>query len=195
MSRTRRSRRRRRGSPPRAPQVLASAAPVRVRFLSTAWEQRCCDRLAAFISRRRTRWLGAVFAGALVALVCVGLKYGFFGMDVRIPGNAARTEDASGSWYRYVMPGLEARNVTRRRLLWVKHALACHALENGGVYPEQLDDLVELGVLTKEKLRDGWEHPFIYERQAEGTDYQLYSRGENLHDATDDLLPEGEARL
>lgn len=168
---------------------------MRVRFLSTAWEQRCCDRLAQFFARRRNRWIGAVIAGGLAAVVGVGLKIGFFGMDVRLPGNAARTEDASGPWYRYVVPGAEARDVTRRRLLWVKHALACYALEHGGTYPEQLGELVEAGVLAQEKLRDGWDHPFVYKRLPEGAAYRLYSRGENLQDAGDDLLPEGEARL
>lgn len=117
---------------------------------------------------RQARFSGVVCAviAAVTIGVGIGVWFGNLGRAVKVPGEAYQTDDASGPWYRHVVPGSEARALTRQRLGVIQAALLEHALEHGGAFPAALAELVAEGRLKKSALVDGWEEAFVYERTA-----------------------------
>ena len=120
---------------------------------------------------RSERFSGPVCAviAAITIGVGIGICYGNLGRAVKVPGEAYQTTDASGPWYRYVVPGVEARLVTLRHLRQVRAALLERSLELGGALPKRLEELVAEGRIPKSALEDGWEEPLRYEFQPDGT--------------------------
>ena len=120
---------------------------------------------------RSERFSGPVCAviAAITIGVGIGICYGNLGRAVKVPGEAYQTTDASGPWYRYVLPGVEARLVTLRHLRQVRAALLERSLELGGALPERLEVLVDEGRIPKTALEDGWEEPLLYECQKDGS--------------------------
>ena len=131
-------------------------------------------------------WI-AVAAGLTGTLI--GVWYGNLGRAVKVPGEAYQTDDESGSWVRYVLPGAEAKATTQRRLRLVEQALLAYALSHGGLYPETLQELVDQEYLRTQMLLDGRDRPGIYTTEEGGRRYLLRT----AQDASRKSGPSGEA--
>ena len=169
-----RRRRHRPKASPRRPSQAKSRVPER--------------RLARQKQARAARFSGPVCAviAAITIGVGIGICYGNLGRAVKAPGEAYQTDDATGSWYRYVMPGVEARRVTLLRLRQIRAALLEYSLAYGGSAPAKLEELVSEGLLRQAALEDGWEEPFLYDPAAQG---EARVRSQHLEQAAGQEAP------
>ncbi|MCP4645284.1 MAG: prepilin-type N-terminal cleavage/methylation domain-containing protein [bacterium] len=84
--------------------------------------------------------------------------------------------------------GTEARELRAKADLSIyQKAIEAYALEHNDQYPKQLSDLV-----SKDKSyviqikKDGWANPYVYRYPGKKNKYDLYSRGADAQDGTED---------
>lgn len=126
---------------------------------------------------------------AIAVGVTVGFLTGNLGRESKMPGEALRTDDATGHWRRHAEPtsDVNAETLTNTRIRLVMQALPTYALLNAGRLPETLDALVTSGLLGKDMIRDGWDRPLRYAHDAEQGIYSVRSLGPDGLPSEDDI--------
>ena len=126
---------------------------------------------------------------AAVAGVAIGFAFGNLGREAKLPGEAIRTDDATGHWTRHAEPtaDVNAEILTNTRIRLVMQALPTYALLNAGELPATLDALVSDGLLGKDAVRDGWDRPLIYTLDAEEGVFAVRSLGPDGVPSEDDI--------
>ncbi len=126
---------------------------------------------------------------AIVAGVAIGFLTGNLGREAKMPGEAIRTDDATGHWRRHVQPDSEinAEVLTNTRIRLVMQAIPTYALLNMGELPQSLDALVTAELLGKDAIRDGWERPLHYTIDLEKACYTVRSLGPDGVPSADDI--------
>ncbi len=126
---------------------------------------------------------------AILAGVTIGFLTGNLGREAKMPGEAIRTDDATGHWHRHAEPktDVNAEILTNTRIRLVMQALPTYALLHAGGLPENLDALVSSGLLGKDMIRDGWDRPLCYTYHAEKSVYTVSSLGPDGIRSADDI--------
>lgn len=126
---------------------------------------------------------------AAVAGVAIGFLFGNLGRESKEPGEAIRTDDATGHWTRHAEPvaDVNAEILTNTRIRLVMQALPTYALLNAGELPASLGELVSDGLLGKEAVRDGWDRPLVYTVDAERGVFTVRSLGADGVPSEDDI--------
>lgn len=126
---------------------------------------------------------------AIAVGVTVGFLTGNLGRETKQPGEALRTDDATGHWRRHAEPAVDinAEILTNTRIRLVMQALPTYALLNAGRLPTSLDALVTSGLLGKDMVRDGWERPLCYTLDTERGIYSVRSLGPDGLISDDDI--------
>lgn len=126
---------------------------------------------------------------AIVVGVTVGFFTGHLGRESKMPGEALRTDDATGHWRRHAEPAsdVNAEMLTNTRIRLIMQALPTYALLNAGRLPESLEALVTSGLLGKDVIRDGWDRPLNYTHNAETGVYSVRSFGPDGLPSEDDI--------
>ncbi len=125
---------------------------------------------------------------AAVAGIGIGLFTGDFARASKQPGEALRTEDATG--FLPVAPepsNPDAEKITNARIRQVMAALEEYALVHGNTLPEALDILVTQAQLKQETIVDGWGRPLHYTYTAEKRVYTVSSFGADGIPSADDI--------
>ncbi len=129
----------------------------------------------------------------VVLSAIVGCAIGFYSgnlsRETKLPGEALKTEDATGRWRRHAEPmaDLNAEILTNTRIRLVMQALPTYALLHAGHFPETLDVLVADDLLGKDVIRDGWGRPLVYTFNAETAQYAVRSLGADGVPSEDDV--------
>ncbi len=139
--------------------------------------------------RRPNRKVSLLVTLAAVAGVAIGFAFGNLGREAKLPGEAIRTDDATGHWTRHAEPtaDVNAEILTNTRIRLVMQALPTYALLNAGELPATLDALVSDGLLGKDAVRDGWDRPLIYTLDAEEGVFAVRSLGPDGVPSEDDI--------
>ena len=139
--------------------------------------------------RRPNRKVSLLVTLAAVAGVAIGFAFGNLGREAKLPGEAIRTDDATGHWTRHAEPtaDVNAEILTNTRIRLVMQALPTYALLNAGELPATLDALVSDGLLGKDAVRDGWNRPLIYTLDAEEGVFAVRSLGPDGVPSEDDI--------
>lgn len=126
---------------------------------------------------------------AIAVGVTVGFLTGNLGREAKMPGEALRTDDATGHWRRHAEPmaDVNAETLTNIRIRLVMQALPTYALLNAGRLPDSLDALVISGLLGRDVVRDGWDRPLCYALDAEKGVYAVRSLGPDGRVSEDDI--------
>ena len=118
--------------------------------------------------------VSALMVAAALVGVAIGFLWGNLGRETRLPGDALRTDDATGP---FNVPAAPAQAVQHYTLL------------NAGAPPPTLETLVEADLLGRELLRDGWDRPFQYAVDPKTGAYAVRSLGPDGKPSDDDLPP------
>ncbi len=121
--------------------------------------------------------------------IFIGFAFGNLAREAKQPGEAIRTDDATGHWERHAQPtaDINAEILTNTRIRLIMQALPTYALLNAGRLPEDLDALVSSGLLGKDIVRDGWDRPFVYTLDDSGETYAVRSLGPDGVPSDDDI--------
>jgi general secretion pathway protein G len=118
--------------------------------------------------RQRHRRAGFSLAELMVVIVIIGLLVGVVAPNV----------------FKYLFSGQTAR--VRTDLTFIEAAIENFRLENGGKFPESIDELVQPDPNTNEAYLKGgrvptdpWDNEYQYEPPSGGQDFRLYSFGED----------------
>ncbi|MEG1479718.1 MAG: type II secretion system protein GspG [Kiritimatiellia bacterium] len=126
---------------------------------------------------------------AIAIGMAIGFGSGNLCRETKMPGEAICTDDATGHWQRHAEPvsDINAEILTNTHIRLVMQALPTYALLHAGALPESLEALVTSGLLGKDIIRDGWERPFIYTRDAQRSIYSIRSLGADGLPSADDI--------
>ena len=107
--------------------------------------------------RRPGRKVSLLVTLAAAAGVAIGFAFGNLGREAKLPGEAIRTDDATGHWTRHAEPtaDVNAEILTNTRIRLVMQALPTYALLNAGELPDTLGALVSAGLLGKDAATGG----------------------------------------
>ncbi len=135
---------------------------------------------------RMTRWTIIV---AILGGIAMGFFTGDFAREAKMPGEALRTEEASG-----ILPLLtdetvdpDATKITNVRIRQVMAALEEYALLNGNTLPTTLEVLVSTQQLKAETIIDGWGRPLQYTFDPVKRIYTISSLGADGKVSKDDI--------
>ncbi len=119
----------------------------------------------------------------------VGFLTGNLSREMKMPGEALRTEDATGRWIRHTenLVDVDAEILTNTRIRLVMQAIPTYALLHAGHLPESLDVLVADDLLGKEVIRDGWGRLLIYTFDDAASQYTVRSLGADGETSEDDI--------
>lgn len=139
------------------------------------------------LSARQKRIL--LVTSAIVVGVTIGFFFGNWGGETKSPGEAIRTDDATGNWHRYtkISGEVNAEILTNMRIRLIMQAVPTYALLHAGKVPATLDELVEAGLLGKDIIRDGWNAPFVYTLDEEKKTFSIRSNGSDGVPSEDDI--------
>lgn len=135
------------------------------------------------------RRIAILVAVSAVVGVLIGFFTGNLSRETKMPGEALRTEDATGHWERHAEPSvdLDAEVVTNTRIRLVMQAIPTYSLLNAGRYPKSLAELVSDDLLGPDVIRDGWGRPLIYALDPERREYTVSSLGADGVPSVDDI--------
>lgn len=139
--------------------------------------------------RRPGRKVSLLVTLAAAAGVAIGFAFGNLGREAKLPGEAIRTDDATGHWTRHAEPtaDVNAEILTNTRIRLVMQALPTYALLNAGELPDTLGALVSDGLLGKDAVRDGWDRPLVYTLDATNGVFSVRSLGPDGLPSDDDI--------
>ncbi len=135
---------------------------------------------------RATLWTLIV---AILGGIAIGFYTGNFARETKMPGEALRTEDATGFLPLVTEEDVDpaAAKVTNARIRQVMAALEEYALLNGNTLPANLELLVTTQQLQAETIIDGWKRPLQYSFDAEKRIYKVSSLGADGEVSSDDI--------
>ncbi len=136
--------------------------------------------------------VSALMVAAALVGVAIGFLWGNLGRETRLPGDALRTDDATGPFNVPAAPAQAdavAAKITGGRLGLLTQAVQHYTLLNAGAPPPTLETLVEADLLGRELLRDGWDRPFQYAVDPKTGAYAVRSLGPDGKPSDDDLPP------
>lgn len=135
------------------------------------------------------RRIAILVAVSAVVGTLVGFFTGNLSRETKMPGEALKTEDATGHWERHAESSvdLDAEVVTNTRIRLVMQAIPTYSLLHAGRYPESLADLISDDLLGAEVVRDGWGRPLVYTLDSERRRYTVSSLGADGVPSEDDI--------